>query len=119
MITDLMEQTGGLDGLVRLKQDYYNESLADLVLNRNELKKVYETRDRFIRKTEPVYAMPLSRLGRAHFFSAYKQTGNRIISTPLFDVLAIWLMTLIMYVSLQFSWLAALIRFLSRENTRA
>lgn len=114
IIDKLVEQYGGFEGLITLKQDHYNESLADLVLNRNELRKVYEKGDRFIRKMEPIYAMPASKTGRANFFSSYKQVGNYILGTPGFDVMAIWLMTLIMYISLQFSWLGALIRFLSR-----
>jgi hypothetical protein len=117
IIDKLMEQYGGTEGLINLKQDYYNESLADLMLNRNELRKVYEKGDRFIRKMEPIYAMPVSKNGRAHFLSAFKQVGHYILGTPGFDVMAIWFMTLIMYISLQYSWLGALIRFLSRGQS--
>jgi hypothetical protein len=116
IIDNLMEQYGGAEGLVRLKEDYYNESLADLVLNRKELRKVYEKGDRLIRKMEPVYAMPSSKAGRAHFFAAYKQIGNHIIPTPWFNVLAIWMMTLLLYISLQFRWLAVLISFLGQRK---
>jgi hypothetical protein len=118
IIDSLIRQTGGLDGLISLKQDYFNESLADLVLNRNELRKVYEDGNRFIRTMEPIYAMPVSRFGRAHFFSSCKQVGNHIISTLLFNVSAIWLMTLILYISLQFRWLAYLLRLLGGGNRK-
>ena len=111
-----MKKYGGNAGLIRLKQAYYNESLADLVLNRNELRKVYEKGDHLIRKMEPVYSMPSSKVGRAHFFAAYKQVGNLIISTLWFNIIAIWLMTLFLYISLQFRWLAALINFFGRGN---
>jgi len=116
ILDDLMKKYGGNAGLIRLKQAYYNESLADLVLNRNELRKVYEKGDHLIRKMEPVYSMPSSKVGRAHFFAAYKQVGNLIISTLWFNIIAIWLMTLFLYISLQFRWLAALINFFGRGN---
>ncbi|GAI43084.1 unnamed protein product, partial [marine sediment metagenome] len=111
IIDSLVDEYGGVEKLVELKKEYYNESLADLVLNRSELKKVYETSDMFIRKMEPIYQIPVSRLGRAHFFSAYKLAGNLVLGTVAFNVLVIWLMTVLLYISLQFSWLARVIAF--------
>ncbi len=118
IIDSLIDDYGGADRLVELKKNYYNESLADLVLNRSVLKKVYETPDLFIRKTEPVYQMPESRLGRAHFFSAYKQVGNLVLDTVTFNVLVLWLMTVLLYIALQFRWLAKLIAFFNNINLK-
>ena len=102
---DLIRTLGSNEALVRLKLDYDNESLRDLVLNRNELHKIAESGTKLIRKMEPVYQIPSSRIGRAQFFSAVKVIGNYQIDTLWFNVIVLWLMILILYIALQFSWL--------------
>ena len=52
-ITDSLTRTIGHEELVRLRETTYNEELADLVLNRTVQKKVYDTPDRIIQKSDP------------------------------------------------------------------
>ncbi len=81
----------------------YNESLADVVLNRLSANKIYDAGNRFIQKADPVFMHPLSRYGRAHFFAPFKQIGNLEVSTLIFDILAIWIMIFILFISLYFN----------------
>jgi ABC-type multidrug transport system ATPase subunit len=102
---ELIRQLGSRDKLIKLKQDNLNDNLADLVLNQNELHKVTESRHKLIRKMEPIYQIPLSYNGRAQFFSSAKVLGNYQIDTIWFNIIILWIMSLILYISLQFSWL--------------
>jgi len=58
---------------------------------------------------DPVYAYPSLRNGRAHFFASVKLLGNTYIPTPYFNLLAIWIMTIAMFVLVRYSMLRMLL----------
>jgi ABC-type multidrug transport system ATPase subunit len=116
---ELIRELGGTEKLIALKQENYNENLADLVLNRNELHKVTESKHKLIRKMEPIYQIPSSRNGRAQFYSAVKVLGHYQIDTIWFNVVIIWIMTIIFYIALQFSWLKKVIELAERKGNRS
>ncbi len=111
IIKELRNQKGGFEGLLQYKRDYYNESLADLVLNRIDLHKIVKINGKLIRKMEPVYLYPVMKNGRAHFFASVKRIGDLYIPAVLFNVLALLFMTLILYITLQFSLLRRTLDF--------
>lgn len=113
---ELISQLGGRDNLIKLKQDNYNDNLAEMVLNQNELHKVSESKHKLIRKMEPIYQIPSSRSGRAQFFSAIKVIGNYHMDTVWFNVMILWMMSLILYITLQFSWLQKTIEYLEKRR---
>jgi len=113
----LIKELGSVDKLIILKQDYYNESLADLVLNRNELHKLTESKHKFIRKMEPIYQIPSSRNGRSQFYSSEKVIGHNMIETVWFNVAIIWIMVIIFYIALQFSWLKKVLELFERKRS--
>ncbi len=95
--------------LIKLKNDYYNNSLGDIVLDRNNFNdKTYETKDKIIQKFEPAFMKPVSRSGRAALYSPYKQLGKFRIDTVLFDLLILWFASLVMYIVLYFNGLRKL-----------
>lgn len=95
----LEEKMGGNE-LFRFRQQYYNKSLADLVLNRHEINTIYKTQNRLIQKKDPIFILPDSPYGRSHFYAPVKRIYNFYIDTLWFNVLAIWLMTGILYLTL-------------------
>ena len=113
MIASLRDEKGGTAGLLYFKRDYYNENLADLVLNRIDLYKIVKIGNKLIRKMEPVYMYPVLKNGRAHFYASVKRVGNTFMSTLLFNVLAITFMTIVLYLTLQFSVLRRSLVFFS------
>ena len=113
---DQIESVIGSDEFIRLRDTHYNEALADIVLNRMSSDKIYDAGDRFIQKADPVYMYPGSKLGRAHFFSPFKQVGNLRISTLLFNIAMIWLMIMFLFVTLYFDLLRKFISALERLN---
>ena len=115
-ITDSLVRLKGQDELVRIRTATHNKDLADMVLNRTVQKKIYETEDRLIQKSDPVLMPPGSRTGRAHFYAPYKMLGNLKISTIWFNMIFIWLMNLFLYVTLYFNILKRLLNFMERIN---
>jgi ABC-type multidrug transport system ATPase subunit len=104
----------GENKFLELRAKDYNESLADIVLNRMSASKIYDAGDRLIQKADPVFMHPLSRAGRAHFFAPFKQVGNLKIGTLLFNLIAIWLMVIFLFVTLYYNILKRFIVLLER-----
>jgi len=119
LIDSLKREAGGLENYIHQKRSNHNEQLAQLVLNRNNLYKVVRKNGQLLRKMDPVYAYPSKRNGRAHFYASQKQWGDKYIPTPYFNLLAIWLMTLILFVLLRYSVLRKIIDFSGRTKVRA
>jgi ABC-type multidrug transport system ATPase subunit len=119
ILKGLTEAMAHPDELVKLKQNHHNEAVADLVLNRNEMKKIVEYDGKLVRKDTPVFQIPDSATGRAQFFAGGKIVGNFEIDTILFNILVLSLMTLFLYIALVNDWLRKLLtRFGSRKRDR-
>ena len=108
---------GGQENLFAFKQKYYNNSLADLVLKQKETGKIIESKNRLIRKAEPIYFLSASKMGRTHFFAPGKRLGNTIIETYWFNVFVIWLMTLLLYMALICKWFSMILTRLYIDQT--
>jgi len=111
MINDM-----GQDGFVNFKQTYYNKKLADIVLNRNEIHKVYQTEQRLVQKKDPVFMEPTSNFGRAHFYAPLKIVNHIKINTLWYNVLMMWLLTGILYLALYLDILRKGIQYLKSLN---
>jgi energy-coupling factor transporter ATP-binding protein EcfA2 len=115
---ELKDRYEGNSGIIDFKRDYYNESLADLVLNRVVLHKIVEIDNKLIRKMEPGYMYPVLKNGRAHFFASVKRVGNIYMPAVVFNTVAIWIMTLVFYLFLQFSLLKKMLNFFGSIRRR-
>jgi hypothetical protein len=96
----------------KLSERNYNENLSNIVLNRLNTNKIYDAGKKLIQKADPVFMKPGSKHGRAHFYAPYKQLGNLKIDTLLFNMIAIWIMTIFLYVTLYFNVLKRFLVFL-------
>jgi len=119
-IDSLKTEAGGLEEYIDLKRSYFNEQLAQLVLNRNNLYKLTKKNGLLLRKMDPVYTYPSLRNGRAHFFASVKLLGDKYIPTLYFNLLAIWIMTIIMFVLVRYRLLRMLLDlFAGLKNKKA
>ena len=95
---------------LKLKDDYYNESLAEYVRNVNNSQKADVYQGHLIPKTEYIYFAPIYSEGvldyRTHFFSPVKVLFKHPIPTYWFNVLVIWLMSVILFIMLYFDFYA-------------
>jgi ABC-type multidrug transport system ATPase subunit len=107
----LKELYGGITGLLKLKNDNYNDQIAELVLNKRDNIKIIEHRNNLIQRAEPIYKAPESNYGRSHFFAPFKRLGNLRIDTFWFNMMVIWVMILILYTVLIFELLKKIVNF--------
>jgi hypothetical protein len=113
MVTKSIETRIGKERLIMLKNDYYNKNLEDLVLDRFRVDKYLETGNRIIQKMDPGYMKPVSKSGRAHFYAPYKQTGNIEIDTYWFNIIVLWIVTIVLYIALYYNLLEKLLTLFS------
>jgi ABC-type multidrug transport system ATPase subunit len=99
------------------KNAYYNESLADLVKNVKEKERIAEFKGALIQLINPVYLdpKPSGPLDyRSHFFAPTKNLFGSQVSTYYFNILVIWIMSVLLYITLYFESLRKGIDFISR-----
>ena len=108
----------GQSEFVNFKQKYYNKKLADIVLNRNEINKVYQTNKRLIQKKDPIFMNPTSNFGRAHFYAPVKIVNNVKIDTLWYNILMIWLLSGILYLLLLFDLIRKGLKYLQSLNIK-
>ena len=99
-IEDLAKRIGGKEVVLLLRQNYYNDNLAEQVLNKRDNDKIIRFKNQLIQKAEPAFHIPDSRFGRAHFFAPYKRIGNIMISTYWFNLTVLWIYISIFYLCL-------------------
>jgi len=102
----------GADKFIKLREENYNENLANFLLNRLTVSKIYDSEKQLIQKADPVFMRPGSKFGRAHYYAPYKQIGEWKIDTMYFNLVAIWLMIFFLFVALYYNLLKRFIRLL-------
>lgn len=88
----------GKEEFNKLRNDYVNEGLSDLVSNKNELSKILELDEELVQKADPIYLD--AETPRAHFYAPRKKIFGTYVTTFTFNILVIWAMTLALMVTL-------------------
>jgi energy-coupling factor transporter ATP-binding protein EcfA2 len=112
---DLQERLG-LKAYTAFRNKYFNKKLSELVLNQLLIQKIDEKDGRLIRKYEPAYMKPTSRIGRAHLYAPVKIIGRFEIDTIWYNVVAIWLYSLFFYLTLRTDLLRKAMTFSERRK---
>lgn len=113
-ISKIIKEMGN-DNFTRLREDYENESLTNLVKNANDIsgERCLEKKGRLIQQTDPVFLDPVdSKIGRAHFFAPTKYFLGLRIKTFWFNILVIWFMSVGLIITLYFDVFRKVIDFL-------
>jgi ABC transport system ATP-binding/permease protein len=110
-----LEEQMGFDMLNQLRRQYHNKALADMVLNRHEVDFIRKTDSRLVRKKDPVYLLPESNIGRAHFYAPVKKFNNEYVQTLWFNVAVLWLMSLLLYLLILVRWPGRFVDLLGRH----
>ncbi len=97
---ELVKKLGGEDSFFAFRQQYDNKTLDDLVTNRDGLEKITIVNDQYVQLKDPIYKIPDSKYGRAHFYATFKLLGNFKIPTFWFNLAIIWLTSLMLYLVL-------------------
>jgi hypothetical protein len=102
-LTSREAYTGSGPEITQIKNNYFNQSIADLVTRVSEKKRIVEHEGRLIQQVDPVFQDPTPAHAldyRAHFFAPQKNLLGNDVSTYWFNVMVIWLMTLLLYATL-------------------
>jgi ABC-type multidrug transport system ATPase subunit len=100
--------------VTELKNHYFNESLSDLVRNINTTNRIAEFNGELIQLIDPVYQQPRPRHildYRTAFYFAEKNLLGMTVSTYAFNLVVIWAMCALLYITL---YTEALRRLISR-----
>jgi ABC-type multidrug transport system ATPase subunit len=104
------------DEFLDYKNKYANVQLSKIVKNEKELLQYFIHNNNIIKLKDPIYAIPFAKNGRTHFYAPKKRVGNVFIETYWFNVLIIWLSTIMWFLILYFDLLFNLLRYF--ENIR-
>lgn len=110
----MAEELGGADALVAMKKAYTNDALNTLVLNKHDYTQISIYPDLMVRKKQPIYNVPENHWGRAHFYAPYKRLAQLKMPTPLYNVIYIWIVTAIFYVTLYFDVLRKILAYIEK-----
>lgn len=92
----------GKQAYIGMKERHTNSRLKEIVLDEYNQQKIVEAGGKYIQKYEPAYKKPVSANGRAHFYAPYKKTGGVEIRTLWFNLIILWLASLLLYAALYF-----------------
>lgn len=118
LVNELEARLDGKTSLFELSRKHHNKALEAIVTNRNDFIKIIEVENRLVRHYEPIYAFSTSRNGRAHLYSYYKIVGNLVIPTFWFNLMAVWLMAIVFYITLWSDMFRVVNRFVERFRFR-
>ena len=91
------------DAFVKMKNEYTNESLLELVTNKNDIDKMTERGGRLIQRIDPVYVdSHHSTVLRSQFFAPQKPFFGMYIDTFWANLMVIWAMTIALMLTLYF-----------------
>lgn len=109
-IRDKNKTDADKEAFVKLKNDYMNEAMANLVRNGNEFNKIIEQDGKLIQRADPVFLEPFqSDLGNSHFFAPRKKIFGHYFDTFWVNLCVLWGMSLTMAITLYFDLLRKLI----------
>jgi ABC-type multidrug transport system ATPase subunit len=108
----------GPDAVFMLRQECHNEQLHDHVTNRLQVEKILETRNRLVQKSDPIYMIPESNWGRAHFYAPFKTFNGQLTNTKWFNLVILWGFSFLMYITLLLDILRLLINSLNSFKFR-
>lgn len=107
-------------GSVRMsRHKYHNEKLDDIVRNAYEKNRILRYKDDLIQQYEPIFFIPdnFSTIGiRAHFYAPKKLFLGIYYDTFWFDVVILWLMSMLLYIPLYYNHLRKIIDFFGDIN---
>ncbi len=109
-VSVMTKDTAARAQYIKDKNDYENESLQDLVTNRNTPYRILDLDGAYVQKIDPIYLDPVdSDLGRAHFFAPRKKFFGKYYDTYSVNICVIWGMSVVLAITLYFDLLKKLI----------
>lgn len=99
------------------RRAYHNESISDLATKFTEKNKILQYKDELVQQNDPVFRDPLPNHildFRSHFLAPQKHFLGMYFDTFWFNLSAIWVMTILLYITLYYESLKKLIELFSK-----
>jgi ABC-type multidrug transport system ATPase subunit len=119
LILSLQAGVAGKEGYLKVYNDYYNDYLADIVKKTTEKNKIIREQDHLVQNYEPVFLYPVNGNTfsfRAHFFAPVKYFFGVQVDTFYFNLIIIWLTSILVYITLYYDILRKTIEMGSRKR---
>jgi ABC transport system ATP-binding/permease protein len=106
LILKLQSEENGKERFKKLKREHSNERLTEFVQNSDEINYVKEYNGHLYQKIDPIFYNPESGFIKAHFYAPNKKLFGTYFTTLRVNIFVIWLISILLYISLHFRWLA-------------
>ncbi|MDR1673687.1 MAG: ATP-binding cassette domain-containing protein [Bacteroidales bacterium] len=97
------------DRLRSLKSAYFNQSLADMVKNSNEIYRLVEYKEQLLQNYHPIYKDPDHAFIKAQFYAPSKRVFGQLFPTVWVNIIIIWCFNVFFFIELYFRWLPKLL----------
>jgi ABC-type multidrug transport system ATPase subunit len=101
---------------IEQQNKYHNEAVSDIVKN-IYMKQVVEYDNKLVRQRDPIFRFPEVEHFfdfRSHFFAPQKHLFGTYMDTYYFNILIVWFMTLVLYITLYYDSLKKLLEMFSK-----
>ncbi len=99
---------------LRLKTNYSNQQLSNIVKNNTSTVRILEFRNKLIRKIDPIYSdpeMPSNPFNfRTHYYAPRKVFMGSYFDTYGFNLIIIWIMTILSLIALYLNVLKSIVK---------
>jgi ABC-type multidrug transport system ATPase subunit len=104
----------GRENLISSRNIYHNKSIDDLVRNRFYPSPIVKHGSNYIQKTDPIFQVSNSLVGRSHFLAPYKMIANSLMGTFWYNFIVGLLMIFFLYILFIYNVFPYLIKQLQR-----
>src|SRR6056297_221404 len=101
---------------IQQQNKYHNEAVSDIVKN-IYMKQVVEYDNKLVRQRDPIFRYPEVEHAldfRSHFFAPQKHFLGVYMDTYYFDMMVVWLMIIVLYITLYYDSLKKLLEMTSK-----
>jgi ABC-type multidrug transport system ATPase subunit len=113
------KQLSGLDKYNKLKDEYANEAMLDIVTNRLESDKILVYDGEIYRKDNPIfYPAENTAFLNAHFYAPSKSFLGLSISTMWANILVLWFFVILSFIALYYEWLRRFLDYMDYLRSR-
>ncbi|MFH1090165.1 MAG: ABC transporter permease, partial [Pseudomonadota bacterium] len=114
---DTLRKELGHEGFEAFKDRHYNKDISHLALNALTLEAVRLSGERLVQVAAPA-CQPVEKTFGAHFLATAKRLGPWTLPTQLVDLTVLWLMSVLLFLSLNFSLLPRLMSLVGKLGKR-
>jgi len=110
-ITKMQSGKDGKENFKKLKREHSNERLSEFLRNSDEINFVKEYDGELYQKIDPIFQHPETNFIKTHFYAPSKMIVKRGFNTIWVNIMVIWFITLLLFVTLQYRVLEKSLEF--------